>query len=53
MKIGSSKSILGIYKSTNRSFLKYCCHIWYDGLDIHVEIIANIQKMVCNIIDPD
>lgn len=47
--IFSSKSILYIYRLTNRQFTEHCCHNWSRDSAMHLVILDKIHRGMCKI----
>lgn len=45
------KSIILIYKSAIRSWIEYLSHIFFAGSPMYLNILEEIQRIICNVID--
>ena len=52
MKIPSPEVALYIYKSTIRSCIEYCCHVWAGGPSCFLELLDKKQKRICRTVCP-
>ena len=52
MKFLSSEVALYLYKSTIRSYMEYCCHIWTGARSCYLELLDKQQKRICRTVGP-
>ena len=52
MKFLSSEVALYLYKSTIRSCMEYCCHLWAGAPSCYFELLDKIQKGICRTAGP-
>ena len=52
MKFLSPEVALYLYKSTIRSCMEYCCHIWAGAPRCYLELLDKLQKRICRIVGP-
>ena len=52
MKVLSPEVALYLYKSTIRSRIEHCCHIWAGVLSCYLELLHKLQKRICRTVDP-
>ena len=43
---------LCLYKSTIKSCMKYCCHVWAGALSCYFDVLDKLQKLVCRTVGP-
>ena len=46
MKLYSPKISLYLYKSTIRSCMEYCCHVWTGTRSFYLELLDKLQKRI-------
>ena len=46
MKFLSSEVVLYLYKSTKRSRMEYCCHVWTGHPNCYLDRLDKLQKLV-------
>ena len=51
MKFLSPEVALYLYKSTIRSCMEYCCHVWA-GASCYLELLDKLQKRICRTVGP-
>ena len=47
MKFLSPEVALYLYKSSIRSCMEYCCHVWAGTLSCYLELLDKLQKRIC------
>ena len=52
MKFLSPEAAVYLYKSTIRSYLEYCCHVWAGAPGCYVELLGKLQKRICRTVGP-
>ena len=52
MKFLSPKVALYLYKSTIRSCMEYCCHVWAGAPSCYLELLDKLQKRTCRTVGP-
>ena len=52
MKSLSPDVALYLYKSTKRSCMKYCCHVWAGAPSCYLELLDKLQKRICRTVGP-
>ena len=52
MKFLSPEAAVYLYKSTIRSYLEYCCHVWAGAPGCYVELLDKLQKRICRTVGP-
>ena len=52
MKFLSPDVALYLYKSTIRSCMEYCCHVWAGAPSCYLELLDNLQKRICRTAGP-
>ena len=52
MKFLSSEVALYLYKSTIRSCMEYCCHVWAGAPSCYLELLDKLQKLTCRTVGP-
>ena len=52
MKFLSSEVALYLYKSTIRSCLEYCCHVWAGATSCYLDLLDKLQKRICRTVRP-
>ena len=52
MKCLSPEVALHLYKSTIRSCLEYCCHVWAGALSCYLELLHKLQIWICTTFGP-
>ena len=52
MKFFSSEVALYLYKSTIRSCMEYCCHVWAGAPSCYLELLDKLQKQICRTVGP-
>ena len=52
MKVLSPEIGLYPYKSTIHSYLDYCCHVWAGAYSCYLEMLDNLQKLICKTVGP-
>ena len=52
MKFLSPDVALYLYKSTKRSCMKYCCHVWAGAPSCYLELLDKLQKRICRTVGP-
>ena len=52
MKFLSPEVALYLYKSTIRSCMEYCCHVWAGGPSCYLELLDKLQKQICRLVGP-
>ena len=50
MKFLSLEVALYLYKSTMRSCMEYCCHVWAGASNCYLELFGKLQKQICRTI---
>ena len=51
-KFLSPEVALYLYKSTIRSCMEYCCHVWARAPSCFLELLDKLQKRICQTVDP-
>ena len=52
MKFLSPEVALYLYKSTIRSCMEYCCHVWTGAPSCYLELLDKLQKRICRTVGP-
>ena len=52
MKFLSHEVALHLYKSTIRSCMEYCCHVWAGAPNCYLELLDKLQKWICRAVVP-
>ena len=52
MKFLSPEVALYLYKSTIRSCMEYCCHVWAGAPSCYLELLDKLQKRICRTVGP-
>ena len=52
IKFLSPEVALYLYKSTIRSCMEYCCHVWAGAPSCYFELLDKLQKRICRIVGP-
>ena len=52
MKFLSPEVALYLYKSTIRSCMKHCCHVWAGAPSCYLELLDKLQKGICRTVGP-
>ena len=52
MKFLSPEVALYLYKSTIRSCMEYCCHVWEGAPSCYLELLDKLQKRICRTVGP-
>ena len=52
MKFLSPEVALDLYKSTIRSCMEYCCHVWAGAPSYYLELLDKLQKRICRAAGP-
>ena len=52
MKFLSLEVPLNLYKSTIRSCMEYCCHVWAGAPSCYLELLDKLQKWICRTVGP-
>ena len=52
MKFLSPEVALYLYKSTIRSCMEYCCHVWAGAPSCYLGLLDKLQKWICRIVGP-
>ena len=52
MKFLSHEVALHLYKSTIRSCMEYCCHVWAGAPNCYLELLDKLQKRICRAVVP-
>ena len=52
IKFLSPEVALYLNKSTIRSCMEYCCHIWAGAPRCYLELLDKLQKRICRIVGP-
>ena len=52
MKFPSPEVAQYLYKSTIRSYIKYCCHAWAGAPSCYLELLDKLQKSICRTAGP-
>ena len=52
VKFLSREVALYLYKSTIRSYMEYCCHVWAGATSCYLDFLDKLQKRICRIIGP-
>ena len=52
MKFLSSEVVLYLNKSTIRSCMEYCCHVWAGAPSCYLELLGKLQKRICRTVSP-
>ena len=52
MKFLSPEVALYLYKSTIRSCMECCCHIWAGAPSYYLELLDKLQKWICRTVGP-
>ena len=47
IKFLSPEVALYLYKSTIRSCMEYCCHVWASAPSCYLELLDKLQKRIC------
>ena len=48
MKFASLEVALYLYKSTIRSCMEYCFHVWAGASRCYLELLDKLRKRICN-----
>ena len=48
----SPEVALYLYKSTMRTCMKYCCHVWACAPSCYLDLLHKLQKRICMTVDP-
>ena len=52
LKFLSPEVALYLYKSTIRSCMEYCCHVWAGAPSCYLELLDKLQKRICRTVGP-
>ena len=52
MKFLSPEVVLYLCKSTIRSCMEYCCHVWAGAPSCYLELLDKLQKRICRTVGP-
>ena len=52
MKFLSPEVALDLCKSTIRSCMEYCCHVWAGAPSCYLELLDKLQKQICRTVGP-
>ena len=52
VKFLSTEVALYFYKSTIRSRMEYCCHVWAGAPSCYLELLDKLQKRICRTVGP-
>ena len=52
MKFLSPEVALYLYKSTIRSRMEYCCHVWAGAPSCYLELLDKLQRLICRTVGP-
>ena len=52
MKFLSPEVALYLYKSTIRSCMVYCCHVWAGAPSCYLELLDKLRKRICRAVGP-
>ena len=52
MKFLSPEAALYLYKSTIRSCMEYCCHVWAGVPSCYLDLLDKLQKRICRFVGP-
>ena len=52
VKCHSPEVALYLFKSTIRSCMEYCCHVWADARSYYLELLDRLQKRICSTVGP-
>ena len=52
VKFLSPEAALYLYKSTIRSCMEYCCHVWTGAPSCYLELLDKLQKRICRTVGP-
>ena len=52
MKFHSPEVDLYLYKSTIRSCMEYCCHVWAGAPSCYLELLDKLQKRIFRTVGP-
>ena len=52
MKFLSPEVALYLYKSTIRSCMEYCCHVWAGAPSCYLDLLDKLQKQISRIVGP-
>ena len=52
MKLLSPEVVLYLPKSTIRSCMGYCCHVWAGAPSCYLEMLDELQKRICRTVGP-
>ena len=52
IKFLSPDIALYLYKSTIRSCMEYCCHVWAGAPSCYLELLDKLQKRICRTVGP-
>ena len=47
MKFLSPEFAIYVYKSTTRSCMEYCCHVWAGARSCFLDLLDKLQKQIC------
>ena len=52
MKFLSPEVALYLYKSTIRTCMEYCCHVWTGSPSCYLELLDKLRKRICRTVGP-
>ena len=52
MKFTSTEVALHLYKTTIRSCMEYCCHVWAGAPSCYLELLNKLEKRICRAVGP-
>ena len=52
LKFLSLEVALYFYKSTIRSCMEYCCHVWAGAPSCYLDMLDKLQKQICRTAGP-
>ena len=52
MKFTSTEVALHLYKTTIRSCMEYCCHVWAGAPSCYLELLNKLEKRICRPVGP-
>ena len=52
MKSLSPEVALYLYKSSMRSCMEYCCHVWPGASSCYLELLDKLEKRICRTVGP-
>ena len=52
MKFLSPEVVLYLYKSTIRTCMEYCCHVWTGSPSCYLELLDKLRKRICRTVGP-